>query len=366
MLRFNRLPAVDARINGRGPYRLIVDTGAAGVVLRSDLAKELGLKSPPGMTGSAVQVKLKSPGNKNIPATLVHIDNLTLGGAEFQGVWTVATELPFGDDLHGVIGMNVFHECLLTYDYPGNRIRLAQGSLPAANGRDIIPFTTPGNSGSHPVIEVEVGGESARFLIDTGMRGWFALPLDRAKRIGMEAGPVAGPKALFVGGSSRRQVARLGANIEFGQYVVEHPTVFLTDENTGASLGTGMVLGTSVLEHFVVTFDIRNSVVRLTRSSSTPITVPAIRVLGISLRKRNQYMEVWDVHPASQAKSLAIAEGGIVHEINGQPAETLYGTIEWDDLLESADTVTLKYSPNATTPPRTLEVQVLELLPGVG
>ena len=49
MHRFNRLPAVHVQINGRGPFRLIVDTGAAGVILRSELAEELKLRSPPGM-----------------------------------------------------------------------------------------------------------------------------------------------------------------------------------------------------------------------------------------------------------------------------------------------------------------------------
>lgn len=256
MHRFNRLPAVDVLINGRGPFRLIVDTGAAGVVLSNDLAEELKLKSPPGISAGAAQIKIMSPGNKNIPATLVHIESLVMGEAEFRGVWTVATELPFGDDLDGVIGMNVFHECLLTYDYPSNRIRLTQGALPKANGRDVLSFSTPGSSGSHPVIRLDIGGKSAQFLVDTGMRGWFALPYARAKQFGIEAGPVAGPKALFVGGSARLRVARMGSTFRLGQYAVEHPIVVVNDESTGAKLGTGMVLGARLLEHFVVTFDI--------------------------------------------------------------------------------------------------------------
>ena len=39
MHRFNRLPAIDATINGKGPFRLIVDTGAAGLILESAVAK---------------------------------------------------------------------------------------------------------------------------------------------------------------------------------------------------------------------------------------------------------------------------------------------------------------------------------------
>ena len=364
MHRFNQLPAVDVQINGRGPFRLIVDTGAAGVVLTNELAQELKLQSPPGMPAGA-HVKLRSPGNRNIPATLVHIESLVMGEAEFRGLWTIATELPFGDDLDGVIGMNVFHDCLLTYDYPGNHIRLTQGQLPKANGRDVLSFSTPGNSGSHPVIELDIGGERAQFMIDTGMRGWFALPYERAKQFGIEAGPVAGPKALFVGGSRRQQVARMSTAIRFGQYAVDHPIVFLNDKSTGASLGTGMVLGTMTLDHFVVTFDAQNNLVQLARSSSAPITPPALRGLGISLRTHDQQMEVWDVHPASHARSLGIANGDVIHEINGKAVGGLYGTSEWYELLQSADTVKLRYSPRGTETARTVDVEVLELLPAV-
>jgi len=365
MHRFNQLPAVDVQIDGRGPFRLIVDTGAAGVVLKSELAKELKLKSPPGLPAGAAQVKIQSPGNKNIPATLVHIESLVLGEAEFKGVWTVATELPFGDDIDGVLGMYVFHDRLLIYDYPGNRIRLTEGTLPKANGRNILSYSTPGDSGSHPSVELDIGGERARFMIDTGMRGWFALPYDRAKQFGLEAGPVAGPKALFVGGSRRQKVGRMSTAIRFGQYAVDRPIVYLGDDSTGAMLGTGMVLGTKVLANFVVTFDAQNNRVRLARPSSEPITPPALRVLGISLRKQGQQMEVWDVHPASHAKSLGITNGDMIHEINGKAVGGLYGTSEWYELLRSADMVELRYSPRGTETARTVKIRVLELLPGV-
>ena len=124
-----------------------------------------------------------------------------------------------------------------------------------------------------------------------------------------------------------------------------------------------MMLGSRLLEHFVVTFDAQNSVVRLARSSSAPMTPPAMRESGIRLRKHGQHMEVWDVHPASQAKSLGIEEGDVIHEINGQPAGRLYGTRKWEELLQSADKLKLRYSPRGTETVRTAEVQVLELLP---
>ena len=71
------------------------------------------------------------------------------------------------------------------------------------------------------------------------------------------------------------------------------------------------------------------------------------------------------MHPVSHARSLGIANGDVIHEINGKAVGGLYGTSEWYELLQSADTVKLRYSPRGTETPRTVDVEVLELLPGV-
>ena len=91
MHRFNRLPAVDVQIDGRGPFRMIVDTGAAGVVLKSELAKELELKPPPGLPAGAAQVKLQSPGNRNIAATRPRLE---LQFAPVGGFKPIAVRVP--------------------------------------------------------------------------------------------------------------------------------------------------------------------------------------------------------------------------------------------------------------------------------
>src|SRR5689334_5038561 len=41
-------PVVDVRINGRGPYRFILDTGASTTVIDAGLNRELALPSPAG------------------------------------------------------------------------------------------------------------------------------------------------------------------------------------------------------------------------------------------------------------------------------------------------------------------------------
>ena len=95
MLRFHRLPLVEATIDGKGPFRMIVDTGAAGVVLQQSVAELLELPSPPGVPSGA-RIKVASPGGAGLPAALVYIEDFHVGDARFSGVWTISAALPFG------------------------------------------------------------------------------------------------------------------------------------------------------------------------------------------------------------------------------------------------------------------------------
>lgn len=124
-----------------------------------------------------------------------------------------------------------------------------------------------------------------------------------------------------------------------------------------------MVLGTLLLEHFVVTFDIRNNRVRFARESNAPITPPSVRLLGLGLKRKGLAMEVWSVYPESHAASLGITEGSLVHEINGKPARDLYHTNEWSELLQSAEKVKLRYSLPGSDKKQMADVRIVELLP---
>ncbi|MGB2987634.1 MAG: retropepsin-like aspartic protease, partial [Phycisphaerae bacterium] len=198
MHRWNRLPVIDATINGKGPFRLIVDTGAAGLVLKSELVRKLELPDPPGFPSGAAMVQLQTPGGP-VSGSLGYVLSLEVGDARLQGIWTVGVDMPFGDEVDGVVGMNVFTECLLTYDYPRNRIQLSQGALPNANGRDILSFSSSGSPSSHPIIELEIDRKATPFMIDTGFGGWFRMPAERVEQLKIVEGPVAGTKSNSVG-----------------------------------------------------------------------------------------------------------------------------------------------------------------------
>lgn len=361
MLRYERLPLIEVTINGKGPFRLVLDTGASGVLLSKDHADSLSLPSPPGMP-AGMKTQVMTPGGP-IAATLAYIDELRIDDVQIRGIWTIVTELPFGEAIDGVIGMNLFRSGLLTYDYPGGRFVLSQGELPEVNNRDVFAYRTPQNSGSHPTINLTIGDKPVEFLIDTGFGGWFSVPATFAQQLSITAGPVDSRMGLAVGGSMRQRIARVASVISIGRYSVNRPVVQIQPEGGDSPMPARKVVGTSFLEHFVVTIDGTNNRIQLANGPEAPMTPPAVRYLGLGLKQVGQQMEIWAVHPDSNAKTLGLSEGDRIHAFNGRPAAKLYRSDQWRKLLRTADTITVTYAPGGSGPTRDVELRILELLP---
>ena len=182
MERFEGWAIVEALIDGQGPYRFVIDTGAPGLLVGSRLKQEMELSGHPDFGGVGVKVRVAGPGGQGRPASMHFVKSLKIGNSELLGLSVIATELPFPSDIIGVIGMGVFKDCLLTLDYPASKVTLTRGELPPANGHDILDFTQPRQARSIPVIAVGMCGEPTEFALDSGMTGWAAFTEETADR----------------------------------------------------------------------------------------------------------------------------------------------------------------------------------------
>src|SRR5262245_34612178 len=79
-------PVVEARINGKGPYRFILDTGASITVVEEALRAELSLPTPAGVRAASPQ--------GGPERTIVTIDEIRIGEAVLGGV--MAAVMPRG------------------------------------------------------------------------------------------------------------------------------------------------------------------------------------------------------------------------------------------------------------------------------
>ncbi|MCH7925214.1 MAG: clan AA aspartic protease, partial [Planctomycetes bacterium] len=122
-------PTIEAKINGKGPFRFILDTGAQGMLINADLAKELNLKA----TGKSHMGDPSDP--EAIEVDRVRLDSVSIGDAVLTGVNANSWEQPAAfrhslSNVRGIIGLTVLADCLVTFDYANNEMRLTRGELP--------------------------------------------------------------------------------------------------------------------------------------------------------------------------------------------------------------------------------------------
>src|SRR2546421_7224718 len=116
----SELPVVMARINRRGPFPFILDSGAMGSVFSEKLARELSL---PAMMPAA----MGRPGStKPLPATLTRVAKIEIGALNLEGVMAVYADLSSvmkkAPDVQGVLSAGMFQGVLITYDFRAKKI----------------------------------------------------------------------------------------------------------------------------------------------------------------------------------------------------------------------------------------------------
>lgn len=243
MHRWGPRPVIEVGVNGRGPYRFFLDTGASGSAITAELAEELGL----AVVGAQ---RISSPGQPGVDVDIVRADSLTLDGIAVHGLEIPTLPpgmLPAGDDVpRGVLSLRELHGLLVTFDFAASRIRLAPGALPEPDGRTVLAYEAPRGI---PEVPIRIGGVALTAHLDTGAPGEFSVPLAQAKDLPLEAEPVEVGKGRRAGGEVTIYEARLRGTVEFGGYTFENPTLKFTD------VGTHVNVGSVLLERYVLTLD---------------------------------------------------------------------------------------------------------------
>lgn len=111
----NQRVSVPGHVNRKGPYRLLVDTGAAETVLLPDVARALGLRS--------------SPMNQHPGVQFATVDEISVGNAKASKVPVVifkpAEERTTHTAYEGILGTTFLSRFKVTIDYAGKKLFLA-------------------------------------------------------------------------------------------------------------------------------------------------------------------------------------------------------------------------------------------------
>ena len=248
------LLVVAARINGRGPFHLVVDSGAAGLLhLDAEVAKSLGLET----VGEAVS---GDPSGKNpVRLPVMRVEALEIGGARFHGVETVAGGgRPGPDREDGVIGLALFAGLTVTLDYRKPELRLSREPLPA-DGSHVVPFT---DERGIPEIEVDVAGTRIEVDVDSGSPALLSVPTAWVAKLPLGEQRVVG-RGRTMNNDFEIRAADLDGVLRVAGFTVDAPRVDLVDLFPVANLGSRF------LRDYAVSFDMANRRLGLERPVST-------------------------------------------------------------------------------------------------
>jgi hypothetical protein len=190
---------------------------------------------------------------------VVTIRSLNIAGVEFGNVKASQFAGPMQPNVDGILGFLLFRDYLFTLDYPRQQLTLAQGSLPAADGREIVPFRMPDDI---PAIELSFGSQKIDAHIDSGGKG-LSVPTKFAQNLKFASDLVVLGKGFTVANSFEIKGARITSDVRLGEYTFSNPFVEINP-----IFPTGN-FGSYALRSFAITFDQKNKLVRFVAADKT-------------------------------------------------------------------------------------------------
>ncbi len=312
---------LDVRLNGKGPFRMLCDTGGSNVVT-PELSAALGLKAEGAVEGTGV-------GEKSEDVGLTKVSSLQVGDANLADQVFAVFNLSAMKDVEdvpfqGLIGYEVFKRFVVTVDYEHSRLTLTLPSAFSYKGSGtVVPFKF---NGTIPQVEGELDGIPGKFDIDTGGRSSltvlapFVQSHDLKTRYGAKVEAVVG---WGVGGPHRGLVARTKV-LKLGGVAVNNVIAELSLSTRGSFVDPYVAgnVGAGVLKRFNIIFDYaqQKMIFEPNGNFSTPDTYDRA---GMWLNKAGDAFLVIDVTAGGPAAAAGIKPGDKVLRVDGQSASTL-------------------------------------------
>jgi predicted aspartyl protease len=200
------LPSCEAYINGRGPFRLVVDTGGSIMVaLDQQVADEIGLKSAARATVRGVSGKQET--------SQALIEDLQIGTIKCRRVLTRVFDVrgAIMNAADGILGTGVFAQGRMTLDLAGGQLAVSPSREEAGPGQP-VELRIVGDAKLMAMVTLE--GQPANALLDTGADA-VALAPSRLKKLFPDRPIQKFSPGLALGvGSEQMPEISLGSGVE--------------------------------------------------------------------------------------------------------------------------------------------------------
>lgn len=249
---------LDIKVNGRGPYLFLLDTGASGDG-RIDLAlkNELDLK----VTGQTIIEDGNS--RKAHIVDKVEVASIEIGSVTFKNLNVISRDYNKGSRLtqkkiKGIIGFNLFSDLLLTIDYPNSRLIIEKGYLKPEDAN--TSKYNCGENGLRCLVPITLGKLEIEVNLDTGNQGGFTLPGHYLKKVRKASRPqITGFAETVTGQYDLYEVELIDPILIGGHYISNYKAHF-------ARHWRSPNIGYKILKQFSITFDQKNHLLKFTKS----------------------------------------------------------------------------------------------------
>lgn len=250
--------SVEVRVNGRGPYQFVVDSGADTSVVGLRIAHDLQL--PLG-----TPVTLHNMTDRNI-VDRVRVDSLTLGPSTIRNLQLPALrEADLGGA--GMIGIDALARQRLMLDFEEKLIRVEDASKPVRSMPGDIVVTARLHRGQLILTEVKAGRVTLDAVVDTGSQISIGNSALRDLLVRRRLHKLETVTAIGVTGTSvELQIARID-ELRLGSVTLSNVPIAFADvppfEVFGIADKPALLLGTDLLGTFRrVSLDFRARKVR--------------------------------------------------------------------------------------------------------
>ncbi len=245
---------VAVRVNGQGPFRFLLDSGAATTILSKTLAEKLNLSTigdlPARGVGGFGSLGLGAIDSVNIGSLSWHLDRVTIfdfapltGGLKTQ--------------IDGILGYDFFVRFPMLIDFDNNRMTLYNpASFTAPNYENTVNFELYCQI---PVVDVTLDGGPVRMALDLGAQAglllqahsrWFETAKDR------DLGPVEEFEMRGVGGIDTVRSFRADS-LQVDGLLISTPEVLMTKDPGGIPFPDYIegILGMDILKQYNLFLD---------------------------------------------------------------------------------------------------------------
>ena len=318
------LPIVTAQINGRGPFRILIDTASRRMVVDDDLIRSAALKP----SGTTRLPDAAGDGAGQLPA--VRIETVAMGTALFSGIDAAVVDLDREEGrtrrYDAVAGLPFFTDCVVTINYAGGNVLLQKGALPEPDGRHVLAYTL---ERGRPMITVGVGDRKFAVGLETAADAGLTLaPKDRQR--------VPTGTLLGLAGDPKRFISDVDMVTPRTKDPITLAGVKLSTVPVSAGSSSSS-LGREVLQLFTIAFDEVHGRVRF-QSSTNAIDMTPVSRYGYVFSRQDDGLVVVAIFPGSIAERQALLEGDYIRTVERKLAST-YTDDDLRQMLRTARTV---------------------------